>query len=345
MSLLKKILYSASLILFSLVIWQFRLIVYGIEQGIGQFKIIYYARPIEEVQKDPSFPDSLKQKLSLIKEIKAFAIDSLGINNSKNYTTVYDQKGKPILWVLTGSEKYKLKAREWKFPVLGSVSYKGFFNYEKGLKEQEALKKQGYDTDYDVVSGWSTLGWFRDPILSNMLLKNEGNLANLIIHELTHSTLYVKSNVDFNENLANFIGDKGAEKFLEYKYGKSSEPYTRYQHGKADMKLYSKHILKGALRLDSLYTSFTGATPVILKDSLKTRLIKEIIATANNLPFHKKNRFGKLFRKGVLPNNTFFMDYKRYMAKQDLFEAEFRTKFNSDLKKYLQYLKAKYPTV
>ncbi len=343
--LIKRIIASLLLLLLCFIIWQFKLIIYGIEQGVGQFKIIYYSQPIEEVQKDPLFPDSLKQKLALVQEIKAFAIDTLGINNSKNYTTVYNQKGKPILWVLTASEKYELKAKEWTFPLLGSVSYKGFFNYEKGLKEQEQLKEQGYDTDYDVVGGWSTLGWFKDPILSNMLLKKEGNLANLIIHELTHGTLYVKSNVDFNENLASFVGDKGAEKFLEYKYGKNTDQYQRYEQGKADMVLYSNHILNGAKRLDSLYKAFSAATPVVIKDSLKTKTIKEIIATANNLPFYKKNRFSKLFKKGELPNNSFFMDYKRYRSKQDFFEKEFKNKFNSDLKKYLQYLKNKYPTV
>ncbi len=342
---LKKVIYSLLFILLCVIAWQFKLILYGIEQGIGQLKIVYKAQPIDEVLADPAFPDSLKRKLLEVREIKKYAIDSLGINDSRNYTTVYNQHGKPILWVLTASEKYQLKAREWNFPILGSVSYKGFFNYEKGIKEQKQLQAIGYDTDYDVVSGWSTLGWFKDPILSSMLLKKEGNLANLIIHELTHATLYIKSNVDFNENLASFIGDKGAEKYLEYKYGKYSEPYQRYEQGKADMELYSNHILKGALRLDSLYKTFTETMSDKEKDVLKSGMIQNIITTADGLPFYKKSRFSKLFKKGSMPNNAFFMDYKRYRSKQNQFENEFKTRFNSDLRKYLQYLKAKYPSV
>ncbi|MDH4058039.1 MAG: aminopeptidase, partial [Cyclobacteriaceae bacterium] len=80
------------------VIWNWSLIFYGISQGIGQLRIVWNARPIEEVLKDPGFPDSLKQKLHLIKEIKRFAIDSLGLNDSENYQTIYDQKGEELMW-------------------------------------------------------------------------------------------------------------------------------------------------------------------------------------------------------------------------------------------------------
>jgi predicted aminopeptidase len=340
--LIKKTLFLALLLIAALVVWQYKLVLYGIEQGIGQLKIIYKAAPLEEVLKDPAFPDSLKQKLLLVGQIKKFAVDSLGIKDSPNYSTLYNQQGKPILWVLTASEKFRLRAKEWHFPFLGDVSYKGFFNYEKGLLEQSKLIQEGYDTDYDVVSGWSTLGWFKDPILSNMLLKKEGNLANLIIHELTHGTLYIKNNVDFNENLASFIGDKGAEQFLILKYGLNSMQYKRYEEGKFDMALYSNHILEGATRLDSLYKTFSDETPVLRKEKLKKKFIQQIILSANTLPFYKKTRFSKLFSKDKMPNNAFFIDYKRYMSKQNQFELEFRNRFHSNLRNYLSFLKIKY---
>ena len=65
------------------------------------------------------------------------------------------------------------------------------------------LKASGLDVEYSSVSGWSTLGWFGDPILSNMLKRNVGSLADLIIHELTHGTIYIKNEVEYNENLGN----------------------------------------------------------------------------------------------------------------------------------------------
>src|SRR5690606_38017292 len=105
-----------------LAIWYNKLVGYGISQGYGQLKIILNTKPVEEVLSDPAFPDSLKSRLRLIEEIRQFAFDSLGINPSDNYTSVYDQKGKPLLWVVTASEPFRLEPKKWEFPFLGSVS-------------------------------------------------------------------------------------------------------------------------------------------------------------------------------------------------------------------------------
>jgi predicted aminopeptidase len=305
---------------------------------------------LEEYLTDPAFPDSLKQKLVLIQEIRKFAIDSLGINDSKNYTTVYDQQGKPVLWVVTASEPYALVAKEWTFPFLGSVSYKGYFEHEKVLKEERKLKAEGYDTEIDEVAGWSTLGWFRDPILSSMLEKKEGQLANLIIHELTHATLYIKNNVEYNENLASFVGDHGARAFLQYKYGTDSRQYKTYDNSRKNQAKYIQHILHGADLLDSLYKTFTPANDTITRNNLKEELIRKIMANADTINYSGTRRKSLIPHKNnqqeePLPNNAFFMSYIRYRAKQNQFEEEFVTKFDSDFKRYLTYLKETYPSL
>jgi predicted aminopeptidase len=340
--IIKRILLGLLLIIVGLAIWQHELVEYGIRQGWGQFKILSEARPIEEFLKDPSFPDSLKQKIYLIQEIRKFAIDSLGINDSKNYTTMYDQKGKSILWIVTACEPYQLKAKKWSFPFVGEVSYKGFFNKEKLDEAEKELKAEGYDTDIDEVAGWSTLGWFRDPVLTSMLRRSEGQLANLIIHELTHGTLFVKNNLDFNENLAEFVGDYGALRFLAYKYGKNSSQYFEYANRKNDYEKYSNHLLRGTKSLDSLYKSFGSRQTKAEKDTLKYRKIKEIIQTIDTISFASK-RWKRYAQMNPLPNNAFFIGYMTYRSQQNVFEEEFRTKFNADFPAYLAYLKKKYP--
>jgi len=355
MQYFKKIIYSALIILLALTIWQYELISYALWMGYGQFKVLYKAIPVAEATKDGSFPDSLKARLQIVGQVRAYAIDSLGINDSENYTTVFNQKGKPILWVLTACPPYELKPYEWQFPLLGSFSYKGFFDHEKALGEEEKLKEKGYDTDVREAEGWSTLGWFKDPILSNMLLKSEGELASIIIHELTHATLYIKNDVEFNENLANFVGDKGASLFLKSKYGKDSRQYHEYNNYQADRKKIISHILDGAMKLDSLYSSFkVGSTndgvrisSFVLRHSSfiiqKTTLIKQIVQNIDTIPFNSYN-YEQLFNED-LPNNTFFMSVKRYNEKQNIFEEEYSKKFDSDMKTYLEYLKNKYPSL
>ena len=339
----KKILYGILIAVAALVAWQYQLIAYGISQGYGQFKVIWYARPVTEVMADSAVPDSVKKQLQLIEEIKTYAFDSLGLKYSKNYTTFYDHKGAPILWMLTACEPFELKAKEWTFPIIGSFSYKGFFRLEKAKKEEEKLKKEGYDTSIDEVAGWSTLGWFKDPILSEMLDRRPGGLANLIIHELTHGTLYVKDNVEFNENLASFVGDKGALRFLETKYGKASEEYKEYAGSDKRHELYSQFVLKSAMRLDSLYKSFKPEDAFEFKLGKKTAMMGQIKAQLQSFldGLRRKRRRHKI---GEI-NNTYFMDYERYNGEQDTFEKEFETTFHSDFKAYLAYLKKKYPSL
>lgn len=327
-------------LVFAVIFWHRELVGYGLGQLRGQLGIIWQARPVAEALQDPAFPDSLKHKLQLIQEIRRFAVDSLGITDSDNYTTVYDQRGKPILWVVTACEPYRLEPKQWDFPFLGKVPYKGFFDSTKAKTEENIWKAAGYDTDIGDVAGWSTLGWFKDPILSSMLYRSEGRLANLIIHELTHGTLFIKDNVEYNENLADFVGDEGAKRFLIQKYGLDSPQYARYGQAKVYREKFTGHVLRGARQLDSLYGTFGKQLTDRQKDTLKYRLIARIIRTADTLTVNGKTR--PLGWEGAPPNNTYFMDYIRYRARQNQFAEEFRTKFGSDLKKYLAYLKTKY---
>jgi predicted aminopeptidase len=332
------------LFMLSILIWH-DMIIYGISQAKGQIGIMTEAQPVEEILNDASFPDSLKQKLHLISEIREFAFDSLGIIPNDNYTSVYNQHKKSILWTISASEPYAMKAKEWTFPFLGAVSYKGFFNKIKLRKEVLELVRGNYDIDVYSPSGWSTLGWFNDPILSNMLYKDEGSLANLIIHELTHGTLYVKDNVTFNENLANFIGDKGAELFLAKRFGKESKEYKDYQQSKEDDLVYTDYILKASDKLKKLYETFRPEDPESLKKEKKFAMITEIALNVNHLPLHKKKNLFKYTLQAFKEGNAFFMAFSRYDSQHDQFEKEFREEYDSDLKKYLQGMKEKYPSL
>lgn len=340
---MKKILKYTGLALFIFTlaygIFNFTVLTYGFRQLKGQLGIILNTEDLETIRNSSATPDSVKVKLQLIGEIKKFATDSLGINPSKNYTTYYEQHGKPILWVITASKPYKLEAHKWKFPIVGEFSYKGHFKKEYADQDLAVLKKEGWDTRLGEVSAWSTLGYLKDPVLSSMLDKKPGDLASLIIHELTHGTLFVKNNLEFNENLADFVGDYGALKFLEFKYGKNSKEYTQYNADKNYYQKFSNHIMRGTRRLDSLYATFDEKMQSKLKDSLKFHLINEIITSSDTLG---RKRWSK---KTPKLNNAYFVAFKTYQAKQNLFEEEFKTKFNSDFKSYMRYLKQKYPSI
>ena len=324
---------------------EYKLTIYGLQQAKGQLKLVMGAKPVEEVLSDSAFPDSLKQKLQLIIELRKFTVEELGMNESKNYTSVFDQKGQSLLLNVSACETYSFTPKEWTFPFLGTVPYKGFFDKKEAQKEIMKLKMQGYDVDVYSPSGWSTLGWFNDPILSNMLKQDEGSLSNLIIHELTHGTLFTKNDVNFNENLANFIGDKGAELFLIQRFGKESKEYIDYEQEKDDQKIFTDYILKSKERLDSLYKLMGRGNSEEKTKVQKKALIMEIVLRVNKLSLHKKKNYFNYTLQAFAEGNAFFMAFERYDSQYEIFEEEYKEKFDSDLKKYFQYLKEKYPSL
>ncbi|MFM9841308.1 MAG: aminopeptidase [Cyclobacteriaceae bacterium] len=339
--MIKKIGLGLVVVVSALIIWNWSLIYYGIRQGMGQLEIVWNARPVEEFLNDPTFPDSLKTKLKLINEIRKFAIDSLGLKDTENYKTLYDQKNKEVMWVVQACEQFELKPKEWHFPIVGSVPYKGFFNKSRALDLRKELEEEGYDVSVRNPGGWSTLGWFTDPILTGMLDRSEGDLASLIIHEMVHATIFVKNDVDFNENLADFIGDTTAYDFLKFKFRKESNQYLTYLHQDQDYRKYTRHILKGTRSLDSLYASMKKEDAIEIKKQRKQAMISKIISSIDTLNLYERRKSTSLKKR--LPNNTFFMSYRLYKSKQTVFEQELDEKFNGDIRAYVKFLSQKYP--
>jgi predicted aminopeptidase len=336
-----KILSISGLLFLVLLLSNCKLIFYGIGQGLGQMNIIINAKPIDKVLNDPDVSDTLKQKLLLVQSIKKYAEDTLGLNPSKNYNTLYDQHGQDILWVVTAAPKYSVQPYMWKFPVVGEVPYKGYFKLKKAQKEALKMKEDGYDVHIGTVTAWSTLGFFKDPILSGMLDRSEGMIARLIIHELTHSTLFVKGNSEFNENLATFVGTWGAKQYLIDKYGKNSKEYKDYLGELNDIELFSNYVLQGAKQLDRLYHGFSSETEQE-KEKLKAQMIKQIVANIDTVQFYNEHNFSRFKEPDNLPGNAFFAGYITYHKQQNELEKEFVEKFKRNFKEYLNFLKGKY---
>lgn len=340
----KRILILLLVVVAALIVYNWSLIVYAAGQGMGQLKIIREAKPVDQFLADPDFPDSLKERLRLIEAARKYAIDSLSLHDTENYTTLYDQKGEEIMWVVIACEPFRLEAKRWDFPVIGSVPYKGFFNKEKAFKERDGLVREGWDVSIRNPSGWSTLGWFTDPILSGMLRRSEGDLASLIIHEMVHATIYVKDSSDFNENLASFIGDRGAELFLKQRYGDSSRQYQEYIHQDSDYRKVADHMLRGTRKLDSLYQTMTDKEPVEGKRSKKEACIRSIVEAFDTITFSDGKRRRSRFAR-QLPNNTYFMSFRTYESKHDAMLDDWNHRFRNNLRAMIDYYRANHPSL
>ncbi len=330
--------------LLALGVLYFKTLVYSVKQGIGQARILINAVPVEEYLADPTVPDSLKTRVLLVQEIRQYAFDSLGLTRNDNYSTVYDHGFAPLMYVVTANEPYSLEPYEWSFPFFGGFPYKGYFGYPRAKKEYDRRKAEGLDVGIRTTTAWSTLGWFSDPILTGMLDRGEGELADLIIHELTHGTLFVPDSVEFNENLANFVGHEGALRFLADRFGVDSPEYEGYLARRADREHYVSHILGGLAQLEDYYASLDESMAEAEKAAGKLSLQREIILSLDTVSFSdpERYRFSPLAIGRV--NNTFFASFARYESQQGNFDRVLAEDYDGDLRAYVADWARRYPS-
>jgi predicted aminopeptidase len=217
---------------------------------------------------------------------------------------------------------------------LGAVSYKGFFDFYRADKLAQRFKSEQWDVYTYEVGAWSTLGWFSDPILSGMLEREEGQLAELILHELTHATVYLKNEVDYNENLASFIGEQGALLFLQQEFGDTSRFYTNYRNQLTDDNAINRHLINGAHALDSMYSSPAFHQTGNIRSRLKSDLIYSIVLEMDTLSLNDSLRLDKLRKRKW--NNAHFLSYLRYDAQKDSMCMEMNRLDHGNLKTFIR---------
>lgn len=318
------------------------LTVYGLSLAKGQLKIILNAEPINKLILSNKISATQLRKIKLINTLKKYSVDSLNYSPSNNYTSYYNQNGKPLLWVVTACEEFNLKDYIWEFPYLGKTSYKGYFNFEKANTACEELRLNGFDADVCKVNAWSTLGWTNDPIFSEMLTKSEADLAELIFHELFHGTIYAKNSVNLNENLADFISHKAT--LLYFK--NDTIILNQYKQNCEKDKKINQYIFECISKIDKLYTEFKkNRIPKSKMRLEKLNLLKEFgIQLKKRFKFSKKQQ--QFFQtKFIESKNAFFMQYKRYKELNDSLEIILQKKYKSNLPKMIQILKIEIKSV
>ena len=191
---------------------------YTIKQGTTFLSYLSRAVPLEELAAMDAPADVAAENLrfvSQVEDIRRFAIEELGLKDSKNYTRYVELDRDYLAAIVSASQKDSFTRHEWWFPIVGRMPYKGFFNVEDARRERTRLERGDLDVWIRRVDAFSTLGWFRDPLYSYMKDYPLQELADLIIHELLHATVYLKNQSQFNEELAVFVGVEGARLYLK----------------------------------------------------------------------------------------------------------------------------------
>ena len=119
-----------------------------------------------------------------------------------------------LVWVVYASPELSLEPKDWWYPVVGRQDYRGFFREDLARDEAARLEEAGYETWVSEVDAFSTLGWFRDPVLNTFVDYQEVDFAELLFHELCHLKYYVRGNTRFSEGMAEAVAREGVRRWF-----------------------------------------------------------------------------------------------------------------------------------
>lgn len=185
-------------------------------------RLLWKRRPISTELSKTDLAPEVRAKLELVLQVREFAAERLGLKVGGAYSTITPVDAGAVTWIVMAAPRTSLTPYTWWFPIVGSVPYRGYFSRSAAEAEATGLEGRGYDTLVRSAVAFSTLGFFNDPVLSNLLRLDQVQLAGVIIHELLHRTFFLPGAAMFNESAANYIGASGAIEFFVLTRGVAS---------------------------------------------------------------------------------------------------------------------------
>ena len=249
------------------------------EQAIdGQMDILRKRQPISKLVEDPDTPAGLRQKLQFILAVRTFAETELQLTVKDNYLSYVALDRPYVVWNVFAAPEFSLTPKTWCFPIVGCVSYRGYFAEEDARRFGGSLTQEGYDVFIGGAIAYSTLGWFDDPVLSTFLSLSEPDIAALIFHELAHGILYVKDDTAFNESFATAVEQEGLRRWQAA--ANDSGGYEKWLHTHQQHKMFTTLISKYRTQLEALYES---ELPLNAKRKQKAEIFNQMRTEFSNL--------------------------------------------------------------
>jgi predicted aminopeptidase len=299
---------------------------YVTQASAGQEELLKRAVPLASALRASHIKPHVRQLLQRIPEIKAFG-ETQGLRPTANYTTYSELFRPEVLWVVSASQPLAFKPRTWRFPIVGSFTYLGWFHRPEADAFAATLRSDGLDVDIRPSHAYSTLGWFKDPVVSTMIDQGPeaiGELADVILHESLHATFYVAGQSTLNESVAKFVGDALALRYLDQTLGVDTFERVRYADARREEESRGAAMRDAYARLSALYASNLSAPT---KTTEKQRLLRDL-------------RIRGQMRRA--PNNATLIQYKTYGSGQNEM-ARILATCNDSFPRFLKTLEAARP--
>jgi predicted aminopeptidase len=284
-------------------------------------RILASRRDITDVIGDTDTDAATRAKLRVVLAARAFAADSVQLRAGSSFTQYTKLRRDTLVLVLSGAYRDRLKRYTWWFPVVGRVPYKGYFDFGAARKARQSLSADGFDTSLRPASAFSTLGFFNDPVVSTTLASDTLELANTVIHELTHNTFYAPGQAVFNESFANFVGARGAAWFFRSRSSvdAAEEADARWEDEKTLARFW------GALHhaIDSAFKAHPGedATARDLRLAARDTIYRQARVDLVDSLGPKLRTVGPRYLERVPLDNAALLAQRVYLTDLDLFDA------------------------
>lgn len=230
---------------------------YLLQAARGQWQVLRQRQPVERLIASERTEPTLRSRLELVRDVRDFASRELSLPDNRSYRTYRALERPYAVWNVVAAPEFSVIPRRWCFPIVGCLTYRGYFHEVDARRYADRLRARGDDVMVGGITAYSTLGRFADPVLDTMMRYGDLQLAGTIFHELTHQKLYIKDDTEFNESLAVTVEREGLRRWLEARgRGAELQAYLRQQQLQEDVV----RILAATRReLDGLYRA-GGAT-------------------------------------------------------------------------------------
>lgn len=292
---------------------------YVLSAGIGELGVLLGSRPMQDVLNGGGLDATTQAKLWYVLDVRDYAIDILGLEGGDSYSVFYDSDGGDVLYNVSACRKDTFEPYVWTFPFAGSFEYIGFFTECQADMWVKLLEDAGWDVFKYAPGGYSTLGWFPDPLFSNALSRDKIDLAELVIHEFTHNTAYKAGNSVFNESLATFVGRTGALWYLADRFRDNTQLQAFAKARWQDGDLYNQFWAALYQALDTLYgrEDLTSEQKIAQREDViaeyKQKFEDEYMPSMN-----EPNRYAGLLDLDI--DNAYVLIQRRYNLDMDLFQ-------------------------
>ncbi|NDA14031.1 MAG: aminopeptidase [Gammaproteobacteria bacterium] len=284
----------------------------------GQASLLWNSKAIEQVLKHPDTTPALRARLQLVQEIRAYAVDALDLPESKSYQRYTDIGRDFVLWSVVAAREFSIAPELFCFPIVGCVSYHGYFQRSKAEEEAATLRARGLEVSVGPVAAYSTLGWFPDPVLSSVLKYPDPELAGLIFHELSHERVYIKDDTTFNESFASFVERVGVRQWLQ---SRGQDDALRDYQRRSDQR--DRLIALIASTRERLGTVYAMDLPDPKKREQKDQLLNQLRDEYRRLrDLDEVPNWGSWFERDL--NNAKLAAVGTYYDQTDYFEDLFR---------------------